>query len=430
MAAGYCPPVAAASRRVERRGPRFTASTALLLVLALLGALVLRNVFVAAHRVIGWGVATALVATLLEPPISWVSRYVPKVMALLLAGIGIASVSGVLVYGVFDDLQSETEALRERGPAAAARLERRDDRLGGLATDLRLTERADDAFEALEQRFGVGTEVLASAAGTVPSYFVSFILTIFFILYGEQIFEGGIDQLRGERRRRRLEHVVREGVRRGRRYVWWSMLQGAVVGTATFGVATALDLPAPTVLGLVAAAAATVPYIGIVVGAIPTVLVAAGITTLSRGAAILAVAVAAQGVEALIVRRLVDRRTLHVGPAIPVIVGSVGLEVYGIGGALYGVALSVFLLAVADAAATDADEPLPTPNEDWVHDPREGSDGVVDADGGGPGPPHVDPPEDGPSDLGDEVVGAPDRPTPAVPANASGASEGRPSPAG
>lgn len=417
---------------MERRGPRFNATTALLLVLALLSALVLRNVFVSAHRVIGWGVATAVVATLLEPAISWVSRYVPKIVALLLAGIGIAAVAGVLIYGVFDDLQSETEALRTQGPAAAARLEGRDDRLGDLASDLQLTERAEDAFEALELRFGVGTEVLATAAGTVPSYFVSFILTIFFILYGERIFEGGIDQLRGADRRCRLEHVVREGVRRGRSYVWWSLLQGAIVGTATFGVASGLDLPAPTVLGLVAAVAATVPYIGIVVGVIPTVLMAAGITTPAQGAAILLVAVAAQGVEALLVRRLVDRRTLHVGPAIPVIVGSVGLEVYGIGGALYGVALAVFLLAMADAAATEADEPLPTPNEDWVHDPEPAGSEVGDADVSVPPPLEVDPsgddpPGDDPSAPGRELAGVSDRPTPAT---ASGAGEGDPTPPG
>lgn len=345
----------------------------MLLVVALLSALVLRNVFVAAHRVIGWGVAAAVVATLLKPPITWLSRFVPKVVALLVAGIGIASLAGLLVYGVFDDLQSETKALRERGPAAAARLEVRDDRIGGIATDLRMTERAEDAFEALEERFGVNTEVLATAAGTVPSYFVSFILTIFFILYGERMFEGAVDQIRDHARRRRLEHVVLQGVRRGRSYVWWSLLQGSVIGTATFAFADRLDLPAPTVLGLVAGVVATVPYIGIVAGVVPTVLVAAGLESPSAGAALIAVALTAQSVEALAVRRFVDRRTLHVGPAIPVIVGSVGLEVYGIGGALYGAALAVFLLAMADAAATEADDPLPTPNEDWVSKPEPGA---------------------------------------------------------
>jgi predicted PurR-regulated permease PerM len=341
-----------------------------LLVAALLGALVLSNVFVAAHRVIGWGVACALVAILLKPPIAWVSRFVPKVVALLVTGLALAGVAGLLVYAVFDDLQSETRVLQREGPAAAARLEERTDRIGRTARDLRLTERAEDAFEALEVRFGVSTEVIASAAGTVPSYFVCFILTIFFVLYGTPIVEGAIDQIGDGRRRARVEEVVVGAIRRARTYIWASLLQAAVVGGLTFALADHLDLPAATVLALVAGVAALVPYIGIVVGVVPTVMLAAGLESPAVGAALVPVAVAAQAVEALVVRRVVDRRSLHVGPAIPVIVGSIGLEVYGIGGALYGAAFAVLALAVADVAATEADEPLPTPNEDWVHDPE------------------------------------------------------------
>jgi hypothetical protein len=212
--------------------------------------------------------------------------------------------------------------------------------------------------------------VIASAAGTVPSYFVCFILTIFFVLYGTPIVEGAIDQIRDGRRRARVEEVVVEAIRKARTYIWASLLQGTVVGGLTFALADHLDLPAATVLALVAAVAATVPYIGIVVGVVPTVMLVAGLESPAAGGALITVAVAAQGVEALVVRRIVDRRSLHVGPAIPVIVGSIGLEVYGIGGALYGAALAVVALATADAAATEADEPLPTPNEDWVHDPE------------------------------------------------------------
>ena len=371
----------------RRLAVRFTAGSALLLVTALLGVLVLSNVFAAAHRVIGWGAATAMVALLLEPPIRWLSRYVPKVLALLVTGLVIAGIAGVLVYAVFDDLQSETRTLGRAGPAAAARLEERDDRIGQAARDLRLRERVEDAVETLELRFGISTQVIASAAGTVPSYFVCFILTIFFVLYGGRIAEGAVDQIRDDGRRARVEEVLREGVRRGRGYVWASLLQGSIVGVLTFAIADHLDLPAGTVLALVAGVAGLVPYIGIVVGAVPTALLAAGLESPLVAASLLTVAVAAQAVEALLVRHAVDRRTLHVGPAIPVIVGSIGLEVYGVGGALYGVAFAVLGLAVADAAATDADEPLPTPNEDWVAEPPVGADAGA---------------------VGDEVVGDPD----------------------
>ncbi len=346
----------------RRSTVRFTATSAALLVLALLVALVLRNVFSAAHRVIGWGLACAVVAIMLKPAITALSRFVPKVVALLLAGLAIAAVASALVYGVFGDLEQETRTLQRRGPAAAAQLEDRADRIGSVARDLRLTERAEDAFEGLEQRFGIDEAVIASAAGTVPSYFVCFILTIFFVLYGSTIVKGGIDQVGDAGRRRRIEQVLQVGVERGRAYLWWSLLQGATIGALVFAFAELVGLPAPTVLALVAAVAATVPYIGILIGLVPTVLMAAGLESPAVAGALLAVGLAAQAVETLVVRRAVDRRTLHVGPAIPVIVGSIGLEVYGIGGAVYSAAVAVLLLAMSDAATTDDDEPLTTPN--------------------------------------------------------------------
>lgn len=349
----------------QRSVLRFTPSSAGALVVALLATMVLRNAMTAAHRVIGWGVASMVVAVLLKTPVDRLARYVPRVLALLLAGIGIAAVAGVLVYGVFDDLQSESRTLRRVGSQAAASLEERDDRLGGIAQDLRLEERARDAFEALEQRFGLGTEVLASAVGTVPTYFVGFILTIFLVIFGPRIVTGGLDQVRDPQRRARLDRVVHEGVDRGRSYLWWALGQGSVVGLATFGLAIGVDLPAPTLLGLFAGAAATVPYIGILVGGLPTVLLTAGLESLPEGAAVLAVVLLAQVVETLVLRPWVDRRTLHVGPAIPVVVAAIGSEVYGIGGALYGAALAVLGLAMADAGAA-TDEPLPMPMEDWA----------------------------------------------------------------
>ncbi len=348
----------------QRTVLRFNASSAAALVLALLATLVLRNAVAAAHRVIAWGVASMVVAILLKTPVDRLARFVPRLVALLLAGIGIAAVAGVLVYGVFDDLQSESRTLRRVGSDAAASLEERGDRIGRVAQDLRLEERAEDAFEALELRFGIRTEVLASAAGTVPTYFVCFILTIFLVIYGPRIVEAAVAQVGDDERRARLDRMVHEGVDRARSYLWWALGQGWLVGLVTFAFAEVSDLPAPTLLGLFAGVAATVPYIGIVVGSLPTVMLTAGLETPVEGAVVFAGFLVAQAVETLAFRPWIDRRTLHVGPAIPVIVAAVGVEVYGIGGALYGAALAVLLLAMADAGAT-TDEPLPMPMEDW-----------------------------------------------------------------
>ncbi len=63
----------------------------------------------------------------------------------------------------------------------------------------------------------------------------------------------------------------------------------------------------------------------------------------------LLVLVALQAIEALVVRPYVDRRSVRVGPTIPIIVGLLAFDVYGIGGAVYGVALAVLGVAALDA---------------------------------------------------------------------------------
>jgi hypothetical protein len=94
-------------------------------------------------------------------------------------------------------------------------------------------------------------------------------------------------------------------------------------------------------------------------------LLGLGFSSVASVGVLTAVAVALQIVDTLWWRGWVDRRTLHVGPVVPVVVGLLGFEIYGIGGALYAAALAVFALAIADAAATD-EEPVPTPIDEWV----------------------------------------------------------------
>jgi predicted PurR-regulated permease PerM len=132
-------------------------------------------------------------------------------------------------------------------------------------------------------------------------------------------------------------------------------------GLVAYAICHLFDLPAPVVLALLAGALALLPYIGFFLGAIPIVLFTAGFESITGAIALLVVVIAIQLTEALTVRRWVDERTMHVGPAVPVIVALLGYEIYGLGGAGYGVAIAVMLLAFADASATDDDIEIPTP---------------------------------------------------------------------
>jgi predicted PurR-regulated permease PerM len=346
---------------------RLTARSAVAVAVALLATLVLRNLFVEAHRVIGWAVACSVVAALVGPLVGRVAHVVPRPIALIVVGLAIAAVVSVLVYGVFDDLDTETARLRQDGVAAAHELEDRTDRLGQGAREIGLVDRATAFFNTLDERISSGGDALRSAAGTAPTYFVNWILTIFLIIYGGRIVNGAIGLLRDEEREARIRTLVADGSANATSYVAASILQGLVVALLATGAVLALDLPAPVLLPLLAGTMAMLPYIGVLIGALPLVLLAAGLESLAAGTAVLAVAAGLQAVEAFVVRPRVDTRSVHVGPAIPVIVAAVGYEIYGVGAAFYGVVIAIFLLAFADAAASD-DDPIPLPTEEPTED--------------------------------------------------------------
>jgi predicted PurR-regulated permease PerM len=67
--------------------------------------------------------------------------------------------------------------------------------------------------------------------------------------------------------------------------------------------------------------------------------------------------VAWQVVDTMVLRRALNRRSIRIGPVVPTIVAMLGIDLYGIGGALVGLALAVFFVAVVDELApTDAHE--------------------------------------------------------------------------
>ena len=68
--------------------------------------------------------------------------------------------------------------------------------------------------------------------------------------------------------------------------------------------------------------------------------------------------VALQLVEAAVVRPRVDPRTVRLGPTIALVVALLGFELYGVGGAVYGVALAVIGLAALDAVGRLRDQAL------------------------------------------------------------------------
>jgi predicted PurR-regulated permease PerM len=94
-----------------------------------------------------------------------------------------------------------------------------------------------------------------------------------------------------------------------------------------------------------------VPYVGVVFGAGPALLLA-GVDGASAAITMAAVVLALQ-LGHMFAGRSLCKRTVYVGPAAVLIAVVLGYTAYGIGGALFGLVLAVVLSALAEVFGTD-----------------------------------------------------------------------------
>ena len=190
---------------------------------------------------------------------------------------------------------------------------------------------------------------MSEAIGTAPTYVVTGILMLFLLAYGRRYFDGFVDQF-GDERQRRIRIVGHEAATRGRRYllvaIALSIVNGVVVGVTCW----LLDLPAAFSLGFVVGVLTVLPLIGVIVGGIPALLLAFGLDGWGRRAVV-------AGRPARCCRR--SRRSSCARSSTPARCasdrpcrsssGCSAFELYGVGGAVYGIALAVIGLAALDS---------------------------------------------------------------------------------
>jgi predicted PurR-regulated permease PerM len=330
---------------------RISARSAVLAVVAVVLAILAQRLFVAAHQPLSWAVAAAVVAVLIDPVVDVLDRRLPRILSVIIALLVAAVATWGVIYVAFDDLSSGVDRLSESARDAAAELEARDDSIGEAARDVEAERRVDLFVDALDERVTGTEDVLASTAGTAPIYFIGGILTLFFMSYGPRLARSAVDQLPDPRRREGIESVVTRALRRSRRAILLTGAEGVVGGLAVAGAASLLDVPSPAALGLVAGVMATLPHVGLVLGAVPLILLVLALKSEVVTVVTVVVVLACQLGDSFWLRRRISLHSVHIGLLVPWVVALVAYEVYGVGGAAYGLALAVFGLAILDELA-------------------------------------------------------------------------------
>ena len=337
----------------------YLSARSVVLVIAAIGlALVARNIIERSTRVLGWLFAATATAALVYPLVGALAHYIRRGFALIIVVIVLLGSIGGLGYAVVDDVRTELDHLQEIAPEAAQRIEE-SDRYGEAARDFRLRERVESFVEGLPERLAGGdtATVVRSATTRGLAYFVAFILTLFLVLHGPRLVRGGLAQIGAPGRREHLTSVLGRAYVRTWRYLLGSLGIALATGLYTYVWCRLADVPGAIVCSLFVALWSLVPFVGIAVGCLPVVILRLGLDVNSAWAwVLLALFFVWQVFDAAVMRRWVTRMSIAVGPGATVIVGMLGLDLYGIGGALVGFAFAVFAIAVVDELVPTDDE--------------------------------------------------------------------------
>ncbi|HEX2273686.1 MAG TPA: AI-2E family transporter [Acidimicrobiales bacterium] len=339
-------------RRPARRARlRLTPRSVVMAVGALGLTLALLRVIDASKRVIGWILVAGVLAGLLHPIVTRLERHMRRGVAVGLVMLTLVGGAGAVVYGLVDDVQTQTRRLQEAAPERAAKLEQ-SRRFGEIARDLDLEDRTRRFVDEVPERLRGGTpaEAIRAAATRGVAYLATGVLTVFFLLHGPRIGRAARDQLRDPARRERLNRVGRAVYGRAFGYAGASLTMAVAAGLFSYALARAADVPGPAPLAIWVGLWDLVPLAGVVVGAAPIVGLAAAAS--GERALVLALAfVSYQLVENLVVQRRVEAATVHLGPFVTLAAGLVGLELSGVAGALLLVLAAAILTVAADEVA-------------------------------------------------------------------------------
>jgi predicted PurR-regulated permease PerM len=326
---------------------------AILLVVALtLLAMAFLVVADAASEVAQRVLVAGVLACLLRPLTLRLARRMPLGVAAVLT-VGVVLIGFALLTAVeIRDLVAETNRLRVAVPARIEELRTElepDHPVRRFIEQAEVEPRVREWLGALPARIVLGTDNPAKGASRVTGALLVTILTMFTITRGNQTVQGALSLIRHERLRRSLERIVRAAYRGGTGYTLRTLALAVVSGLAAGFAAQALDVPAPSVLGLWVGLWSLIPVLGLVIGYLPVIGLAAAENN-TKGVIAFAVLLIWLALAALARRRWIAMHSVDVSRLLLTLSVMGGLHVGRITGALVG----VFLAAAFGGALAEA----------------------------------------------------------------------------
>lgn len=356
--------------RVSRLTENVPVATIITTIGLVLATLLMLTILSRTSRIIMWILVAAFFAVVLTPPVNVLKHrfhFRPALAVSLVFILGLAAIGGLAYLFIRPLAEQGTEfannlpkyvADAEEGKGTAGKLVKRyklDDWLEKNSNEIQ--SRAEKIFEP-DKVLGVAVGTVGAVFSTIAAVLTIAVLTFLMLLEGQHLLMTAIRVLHPDAQLR-LQRVGRLCARAINGYVNGNLAISAIAGLTTWIFLLAVGVPFAGVLALWVAFADLIPLVGATLGAIPTIAVAFLHST-TAGIATTVFYVIYQQIENQILQPTIMSRTVAMQPLVILISVLIGVELFGLLGALLAIPLAGIIKVIsADILAYRRPDLLP-----------------------------------------------------------------------
>lgn len=324
-------------------------------------------------RVIIWIVIAGFFAIILSPPVNFLERraHVRRSVATLLVFLAGIGAFAALMYAFINPLYREGQDFADNFPTYVEEAKAGEGPVGGIVKRYDLDQRIEDSQDDIQgfvDRLGKNSiPILASVGNAVAATLTILVLSFLMILQGPKLQEVWLNAL-SPPNRARVGAVASDCSRAVTGYMAGNLVISIIAGGASFLFLLALQVPFNGVLALWVAFADLIPLVGATLGAIPAVIVAF-LDSPVKGFITIGFFVVYQQFENHVLQVTIMSRTVDLNPLTVLISVLVGVELFGILGALLAIPVAGIIQVIARDLYDERRgriKPEPTVGEDEV----------------------------------------------------------------
>jgi predicted PurR-regulated permease PerM len=292
-------------------------------------------------RIVSYLLVALFFAVVLTPAVDFLQHRVKMrrgVATLIVFLLGLVALTG-LIYAFVRPIVDQGQKFSDNLPEMIDDAQEGKGRIGELITKYDLEEKFNENREAIDEQINSAGSKGVTIVGTVFSGIIAavtvMVLTILLLLGGPDLSHSFLAIL-PERRRERVRRVATDASLAVSGYMFGNVVISILAGIAAYVFMRIAGIPYPEVLALWVAFADLIPLVGATLGAIPPVLVGFLHST-PVGIATIIFFVLYQQFENNVLQVTVMARTVKINPLGILVSVLIGVEVFGLLGALLAI---------------------------------------------------------------------------------------------